>query len=336
MAQESGGWLRRHLPGLLTVVMVALAATFLSEHYGGPQLLYALLFGMALNFLADTPATKAGIAFASRAVLRTGVALLGARITLSQVEATGWRTATLVVVAVIATIGFGAWLGRRLQGSTAVGVLTGGAVAICGASAALALASVLPRDERVQRFTLLTVVGVTVLSTVCMIVYPMLTQLAGLDATSTGIFLGATIHDVAQVVGAGYMVSPQAGDTATLVKLLRVAMLLPVVAVVAMCFRRQAAGRAGQAPSIVPWFLVAFAALMLLSSTDVVPQAATDAMNHASRWCLVIAIAALGTKTSIQQLAQLGWRPVALVVLNTLFLAALVTAGIWFLNGPAA
>lgn len=322
------GWLRLQVPGLLTVLMVALAATFLSEHYGGPQLLYALLFGMALNFLADTPATRAGIGLASRGVLRAGVALLGARITLSQVEATGWRTAALVVFAVIATIGFGAWLGRRLQGSAAVGVLTGGAVAICGASAALALASVLPRDERVQRFTLLTVVGVTVLSTTCMIVYPMLAHFAGLDAVATGIFLGATIHDVAQVVGAGYMVSAEAGDIATLVKLLRVAMLLPVVATVALCFRRQANGGAQGVGAVVPWFLVAFALLMVLTSAGLVPHVVNEAMNQASRWCLVVAIAALGTKTSIQQLARLGWRPIALLVLDTLFLAALVGAGI--------
>lgn len=322
------GWVRLHLPGLLTVLTIALAATFLSEHYGGPQLLYALLFGMALHFLAETPATRAGIGLAARGVLRIGVALLGARITLSQVEATGWRTAALVVFAVVATIGFGAWLGRRLQGSAAVGVLTGGAVAICGASAALALASALPKDERVQRFTLLTVVGVTVLSTTCMIAYPILARLAGLDATATGIFLGATIHDVAQVVGAGYMVSPEAGDTATLVKLLRVAMLLPVVATVALCFRRRGAA-GGQGPaSIVPWFLVAFAVLMVLTSAGLVPKVATEAMNQASRWCLVVAIAALGTKTSVQQLAGLGWRPVALLVLDTLFLAALVGGGL--------
>ena len=192
----------------------------------------------------------------------------------------------------------------------------------------------LPRDERVQRFTLLTVVGVTVLSTVCMIVYPMVARLGGLDPTATGIFFGATIHDVAQVVGAGYMVSPQAGDTATLVKLLRVAMLLPVVATVALCFRDQ--GEEGSArgglTAIVPWFLLAFAALMAVTSTGAVPHAATEAMNHASRWCLVVAIAGLGTRTSLQQLARLGWRPVVLLILDTVFLAGLVSGGLWFLK----
>ena len=110
-----------------------------------------------------------------------------------------------------ATLVFGILLGRRLLGSTAIGVLTAGAMAICGASAAMALASVLPRNEEMQKHTLLTVVVITVLSTACMIIYPPLTQALGLDATDAGIFLGATIHDVAQVVGAGYMISPEAG-----------------------------------------------------------------------------------------------------------------------------
>jgi len=323
------GWLRRHLPGLSAVIMMALAATFLAEHYGGPQLLYALLFGMSLNFLAQTPATQAGIELAARTVLRWGVALLGARITLAQVQATGWRTAAIVVIAVLSTLAFGIWLGRRLQGSTAVGVLTSGAVAICGASAAMALAAVLPRDERVQRFTLLTVAGVTALSTVCMVVYPMLARAMGLDALATGIFLGATIHDVAQVVGAGYMVSSEAGDMATVVKLLRVAMLLPVVGLAGMYFRRQTGGVTTGRAAPLPWFLLAFAALVLLSSTGWVPAQVTSLMQDASRWCLVMAIAALGAKTSIQQLAQLGWRPVTLLVANTVFLATIASGALW-------
>lgn len=324
-------WARRKGVGLLTVGVLALAASFLSEHYGGPQLLYALLFGMALNYLSETPATREGIDFASTTVLRAGVAMLGARITLAQVASTGWRTAALVVFAVASTILFGAWLGRRLQGSTAVGVLAGGAVAICGVSAALALASVLPKDERVQRFTLLSVVGITVLSTLCMVVYPMLVVSLGVDAQTAGIFLGATIHDVAQVVGAGYMVSSQTGDTATLVKLLRVALLLPVVAIVSMCFRLQAVEGRG-IMATVPWFLLVFAGLVVIGSADILPAVVVTGLSHASRWCLVAAIAALGTKTSIQKLSQLGWRPVALLVANTLFLAGVVGGGLWMLG----
>ena len=113
-------------------------------------------------------------------------------------------------------------------------------MAICGASAALALAAALPAHPQKERATLFTVVSVSALSTLAMIVYPMIAQALGLDARAAGIFLGATIHDVAQVVGAGYAMSQQTGDVATFVKLLRVAMLLPVIVVAVLLSRRQA------------------------------------------------------------------------------------------------
>ena len=220
-----------------------------------------------------------------------------------------------------ATLVFGILLGRRLLGSTAIGVLTAGAMAICGASAAMALASVLPRNEEMQKHTLLTVVVITVLSTACMIIYPPLTQALGLDATDAGIFLGATIHDVAQVVGAGYMISPEAGDVATVVKLLRVAMLLPVVALVGIYFGRREGGQSSSLLATVPWFLLVFAALVIVISLHWVPPPLITAMQDTSRWCLVVAIPGLGVKTSIQQLAQVGWRPIAVLLANTVFLA---------------
>ena len=135
---------RRYTPGLITAVVIALAATFVSEHYGGPQFLYALFFGISLNFLADDPRTRPGVELAARTLLRVGVALLGARITLDQIASLGGATVALMVVAVAATLAFGAWLARSMKQPVADGLLTGGAVAICGASAALAIAAVLP------------------------------------------------------------------------------------------------------------------------------------------------------------------------------------------------
>jgi uncharacterized integral membrane protein (TIGR00698 family) len=313
---------RRYTPGLITAGMIALAATFVAEHYGGPQFLYALFFGISFNFLADDARTRPGIELAARTVLRAGVALLGARITLEQIASLGATTVLLMVVAVLCTIGFGAWLARCMRQPVADGLLTGGAVAICGASAALAIAAVLPRNERSSQFTLLTVVGVTLLSTVAMVLYPLAVRMAGFDAGAAGIFLGGTIHDVAQVVGAGYIISPQAGANATFVKLLRVAMLLPVV--LALSFAYRGRGGAVSGTPLVPWFLVGFAALAAASSFGLLPPAAVTSLSDVSRGCLVTAIAALGVKTSFKEFASLGWRPVALLVGETLFLAALV------------
>ena len=317
-------------PGLLTAITIALAASFLAERYDGPQLLFALLFGMAFNFAADGPRVKAGIEFASKKVLRFGVALLGARIGVEQIAALGAAPAAIVVVAVVGTIAFGWLLSRLLRRPAADGLLTGGAVAICGASAALAISAVLPQGKDHQRFTLLTVVGVTTLSTVAMVLYPLLAESLGFDARQAAVFLGGSIHDVAQVVGAGFMISPEVGDGATLVKLLRVAMLVPVVLVFAQIYR--GAGEGGARPPLLPGFLVAFIVLVVLNSVGVVPPTVAAWLGDLSRWCLVIAIAALGVKTSFRQLAELGWQPVLMIVGETLFIAVVVIAGVLMLR----
>ena len=225
-------------PGLLVAGTIALASTWLAQHYTAPVMLFALLFGMAFHFLHEEGRCVAGIEFASRSVLRLGVGLLGVRITLSQIASLGpWPVAT-VIVGVATTILFGFLLARRLGLSSMFGVLSGGAVAICGASAALAIASVLPRNDTRERDTILTVVSVTALSTIAMIVYPIFATSIGLDHRLAGIFIGGTIHDVAQVVGAGYTISNETGDIATYVKLLRVAMLLPAVFAISFLYAR--------------------------------------------------------------------------------------------------
>jgi uncharacterized integral membrane protein (TIGR00698 family) len=229
--------LRTKLPGLTCAVVVAIAALFLSQHYGASAMLFALLLGMAMNFLGQEGKCVAGIQFAASTVLRIGVALLGLRITFHQIASLGIGTGLMVVVAVILTIVFGWVFVRFTHAPMRFGILTGGAVAICGASAALAIAAVLPRGEHHERDTSFTVIGVTALSTIAMIIYPLLSAALGFDAHQAGIFLGGTIHDVAQVVGAGYSVGKEAGDTATVVKLLRVAMLLPVILVLSLVFR---------------------------------------------------------------------------------------------------
>lgn len=319
---------RELFPGVLACAVVAVAAAFLGERYGTPVMLFALLLGMAMNFLSGDGPCRPGIEFTARQLLRVGVALLGLRITLDQVAALGWQPPVIVVTSVALTIAV-SMLAARLAGfNTLFGLLSGGATAICGASAALALAAALPNHPLKERATLFTVVGVSALSTLAMVVYPLIAQVAGLDPRAAGVFLGATIHDVAQVVGAGYGVSQQTGDVATLVKLMRVAMLLPVIVVAVLLSRRQAAGSSDNTPRppLLPWFAVAFALLVLVNSLDVLPKAIPAFGNDASRWCLVAAIAAIGMKTRLKDLLAVGFKPVALVVGETVFLAVLAWA----------
>ena len=314
---------REAWPGLAVAGTVAVAATFLSLHYKASAMLFALLLGMALNFLAEEGRCLPGIQLASTLVLRTGVALLGLRITVTQVQALGWGTIVLVIASVALTIAAGVVVARALRLGSAFGTLTGGAVAICGASAALAIASILPKHKHAERDASFTVIGVTALSTLAMILYPIAVGALGWDHHAAGIFLGATIHDVAQVVGAGYSVSQDTGDTATIVKLLRVAMLLPVCVAIGLALHVRGSQAAHAAP-VLPWFAVAFAILVGVASMGWIPQPVIDAGSVVSRWFLVTAIAAIGMKTSLRSLVDMGFRPVMLVVAETLFLAVLV------------
>ena len=326
---------RSLFPGVMACAVVAAAATFLGDHYGAPVLLFALLIGLGMNFLSGEASSAAvGIEFCARSVLRVGVALLGLRITFAQVAALGWQPLVLVVLSVAVTIAVSIAVARWLGFEPLFGLLTGGATAICGASAALALSAALPAHPRKERATLFTVIGVSALSTFAMVAYPMVVKALGLSPQAAGIFLGGTIHDVAQVVGAGYSLSPETGDAATLVKLLRVAMLLPVIVVATLITRAraasaaQASGDAGlsaaKRPPLLPGFAVAFAVLVCVNSTGWVPHAVQTIGTDVSRWFLVAAIAGIGMKAQLKELVSVGLKPVLLMIGETAFLAGLV------------
>ncbi len=317
--------MRLLFPGLLLATTVALAATFLSEHYGAPMVLMALLLGMAFHVLAEdeTSPCRPGIEFASRHLLRWGVALLGLGITLNDIADIGLQVVLMVCAGVSITLMagiLGGWLlGRGLN----FGLLTGGAVAICGASAALAIASLLPREKSLERDTVFVVVTVTTLGTVAMILYPIVASWLSLSERATGIFLGATIHDVAQVVGAGYSVSDHVGQTATVIKLLRVTMLLPLVIGLSLSLHRTSAAK-NPRPQSLPYFVAAFAVCVLAGSVHLVPEEARTLLLAVSRGFLVTAIAALGAKTALGKLAAVGPSAVIFMGCLTILLAVFV------------
>lgn len=323
------GKVKYYAPGYAVALLIAAAAMFLSEHYTAPVMLYALLLGICFNFLTESASTKVGIENASKVLLRTGVALLGVKIGWAQVAALGWEPVAMIAAFIGVTIGFALIAARVMGVDPLFGFLSGGATAICGASAALALAAALPAHAGKERATLLTVIGVSTLSTLAMIAYPIIAHNVGLNNHQAGVFIGATIHDVAQVVGAGYAISPDAGDTATIVKLLRVAMLLPVILIAGQISRRQVSND-GERPPLIPLFVIAFAALVAVNSILAIPAPVTAFASDLSKWCLVTAIAAIGMKTRLGELAQVGIRPVMLMVAETIFLAILVLVSLRF------
>lgn len=320
------------VPGVLMALIIALASKFVSEHYGAPSMLLALLFGISLNFMVDDPRCAPGIAFTSKTLLRLGVALLGLRISFGMMSGLGWPIVAMVILMVPLTIGFGLTASRFFGFRYRFAFLSAGAVAICGASAALAIAAILPKDERSDDRMVFTVVGVTILSTIAMIVYPILSQALGFDDITAGIYLGATIHDVAQVVGAGFSISEQAGETATLVKLLRVAMLAPVVVIATLILRGTSKpDPSGERPPLIPSFVLAFILLAILNSFVALPAIVLSIAVDASGWLLLTAIAAVGLKTRPAEILKVGKPAAALLVAETLFLAVGVALALRFL-----
>lgn len=325
--------LKAMFPGVLISGLIALAAQFISEHYGAPAMLMALLFGIALNFLSEDGKCANGIAFSAKTVLRFGVALLGMRISFEMASELGWPIVTLVVAGVIATILFGMSVARLFGYGPRFAFLSAGSVAICGASAAMAISAILPKDERSEERLVFTVVGVTLLSTIAMIIYPILADLFGFDTKFAGVFIGATIHDVAQVVGAGFSVSEETGEVATIVKLIRVAMLAPVILVASLIIRRYVVqDEAAERPPIVPSFVVAFVVLVTLNSFGVFPAPVIAIATETSRWALLTAIAAVGLKTSLRDVIDVGGAAIALLVVETLFIGALTVSVLFWLQ----
>jgi uncharacterized integral membrane protein (TIGR00698 family) len=334
--------LRRLAPGVLLSALVAVLAVvgapWVARVITIPAMVLALLIGIALHAVAARPVFQPGMVFCVKTLLRWAVALLGLRIALGDIAALGLGTGIVVVLSMAVTVAAGFLAARALDLPAPYGALAGVGTAVCGASATLATSVVLPDYRGKEADVVFVVVAVNALATLAMVIYPPLDAALGFDGQTTGVMLGATIHDVAQVVGAGYAVSDLAGNTAVIVKLFRVFLLLPVVLAVGWWFaRRGATARAAKVP--VPVFAFVFLALCILNS--VLPSIAAVAplyakvktvLVEASTDGLLVAIGALGLGTSVSAIGMLGWRHIATVGFTTLVILVVATGGLILLH----
>lgn len=336
---DARAFISSNWPGLALSLAVAIVAVWLAPRLPDllplPAMVIALLIGVALNPLAARPLFEPGMGLAVKRLLRIAVALLGLRIALGDIVALGPTTALIVILSMVVTVFAGFAMARAMGQEAGYGALAGAATAVCGASATLATATVVPQYKGKEADIAFVVVAVNALSTLAMVFYPVLGAILGLDERNLGIMLGATIHDVAQVVGAGYAISPETGDTAVIVKLFRVFLLLPVVLVIGWYFAARTEGRAPGAPSPkvpVPVFAIVFLVLCVINSIALTQPALApfyepvrSFLVAVSQWGLLIAIAALGLGTSVRAIAALGWRHALSIVVTTLVI--LVLAG---------
>ena len=307
-------------PGLAVCGVAAAAAAWLSEHYGFPIILLGLLVGLSLNFIARDPRTHIGLDFASRTCLRFGIVVLGLQVTFAQIGALGPAPFGALLVVMAAAFG-AAVLGARISGqSRFAGTLAGGATAICGASAALALYGVIGKDRLSQAQFALTLVGISLASAFAMSIYPIIASELALTDRQAGFLIGASIHDVAQAIGGGYAFSDAAGSYATIVKLARVALLAPVVALVSLMIgpAGEAAGQPIWRRLALPWFITAFLAAVTLNSLMPMPQQVSAFALVSSKALLLLAVTATAMRSRMDLLMEMGWRAAVPVVMATL------------------
>jgi uncharacterized integral membrane protein (TIGR00698 family) len=312
----------RYGPGIAAVVTVACAAKFLEDAGAGPALIIALILGLCLSSILGTGAASPGVEFSAKQLLAVGVALLGARLTLGDVAALGLLPALVMVVAMAATLVTSWFCARALGLTDRVALIAGCGTAVCGSSAAIAASSVLPKEPGSEDDTALVIIALTVVSAVAMIVYPGIVTALRLPPVESGVILGGSIHNVPQAVAAGYSISDTAGNAATLTKLFRVALLGPIVVGIALAFGARSEGVASKVG--VPWFILVFAALIILGSVIAIPPAVKHALNSASSWLLLVSIAAIGLKTSLQALRKVGPRVLVLILVNSAALIAIL------------
>ncbi|WP_333792973.1 YeiH family protein [Hyphomicrobium sp.] len=323
-------------PGFLLALSVAAISVLLAPHMPAalplPAMVIALIIAMALHGVTRNAAFEPGIALCAKPLLRWAVALLGMRVALGDIIGLGAPVAMAVVAAMIVTIVAGVAIAKALKLNTYFGLLVGSATAVCGASATLATSTVLPSYKGRDTDIAFVIVGVNLLATVGMLAFPPLCMMLGFDDRTTGIMLGGTIHDVAQVVGAGYAVSETAGNSAAIVKLFRVFLLLPVVLAISW-YAVKLSGNRREARVAVPVFAIVFLVLCILNSIlstiDVISvpyDFAKSVVVELSTWGLLLAIAAIGLNTSLKAIAELGWRHIVILIGTALVILTAMTA----------
>ncbi|WGT48209.1 YeiH family protein [Tessaracoccus lacteus] len=326
LRHSTPSWRLNTWPGLALCGCGTVAALSLGRLLPGlSPLLVAMVLGIAVGNTVRLPASCApGIAFSSRRLLRLGVVLLGLRLTLSDVTSLG--SGMLLTVAAVVAVGVATttWLGLRLGLGRSQSLLIACGFSICGAAAIGALDGVVDADEE----EVVTAVGLVVaFGTVMIPVLPLLGARLGLAPESTAMWAGASVHEVAQVVAIGASLGGPALAVAVVVKLARVVLLAPALAVISL-LQRRAGASTGAHPPVVPLFVIGFLAAAALRSAGLVPAAVVPVAAEAQDVLLCAAMFALGTGARARILARIGPGPIVLATLATVLVSGIGLAGV--------
>jgi uncharacterized integral membrane protein (TIGR00698 family) len=309
---------------LLTAVITALAfgLRMLPGVAIFSPMILAIVLGMVLHNSIGTPKlAKPGVMFSLRRVLRFAIILLGLQLTAEQVVEVGAGGIAVIAATLVCTFLFTTWLGRMIGVDRKLSELIAAGTSICGASAVIATNTVTDAHDEDVAYA---VACVTVFGSIAMFVYPLLPGLLHLDAHAYGLWAGASIHEIAQVMAAAYQYGQQAGDAAAVAKLSRVAMLAPVVIILGILGARRMNSENRTRPAVkapMPWFVLGFIALVGVNSVITVPADAKVVIVSVTTFLLSMALAAMGLETDVAKLRAKGIRPLILGLAAFLFVA---------------
>jgi len=324
------------VPGIGLTLLITFVGFAVHDRFDAVSPLVAsLAIGVALGNLGAVPAVCApGVKFSAKKILRLGIVLLGSQLAVSQVVELGGAELAVVIVVVAATFLGTMWLGPRLGVSRPLSLLVATGFSICGASAVAAMEGVAEADEEEVTYAIALV---TLCGSLAIILLPALRSVVGLDAAEMfGAWVGASVHDVAQVIATSSTGGDSAVQSATVVKLSRVVLLAPLVAMVSVWLRTPRAGLTSKSTSskvsVVPIFVVGFIAMILVRTTGVLSDDVLSTLKTVEQWCLASALVGLGAEVRLAKLLRVGGRPLALAGISWGAIATLSLVGVHLVN----
>ncbi|BBB27479.1 YeiH family protein [Amphritea japonica] len=313
---------------IIAALAIGLSSLEAIEQFGLSALPLAIVIGMIWGHFNHRPLNKSDTRitrFCQQRLLRSGIILFGFSLSMEQIFAVGWQALLLDALMIFIIFSMGTWIGIRVfKLHRDIAILTSVGSAICGAAAVLATESVLkPKQQHVS----VAIATVVLFGTIAMFSYPLIYQFSSMSEQTFGIYIGSTVHEVAQAVAAGEAISGETLQTAVVVKLIRVMMLAPFILLLSSHLSRTTSDTSGQ-HIIIPWFVLGFIAATGINSLVALPEPLLNLLKLASQFCLALAMAALGLQTRWHTIKQAGPKPLLLALI--LFL--MLICGGYFLN----
>lgn len=324
-AKEAGKAITRMslAPGMTLALGLAVLAWWVGTYFlplvGGPVI--GILLGVAVNNLVSLPKSlRPGIAFSSKKILQTSIVFLGAGLSLHQVWRTGLASLSVMVLTISSAFIVAFLFGRVLKVSANLTSLVGVGTAICGASAIAALAPIVEADDHEVAYSISTIFFFNLLA---VLIFPALGHLLRLSQAGFGLWAGTAINDTSSVVAAGYAFGQAAGNYATIVKLTRTTMIIPIALIFSIAGSRRKHGQPGNGLSgretagfrlsrLIPWFVVWFLVASLLNTVGLFTAPLSNGLNVAGRFLIVVALVAVGLGADLKKIMATGLRPLGL------------------------